>query len=119
MQEAHLEDFLVTFKRYSYSHLYKKRTSDKKDGLLLLYREDIFNLLEFSKVEMFQTDDWLLNRDNVGLVAKFSLKESPNTKFVISTTHLLFNPRRNDIRLGQVQILLAEIERIAFIENTR
>lgn len=34
-------------------------------------------------------------------------------KFVVATTHLLYNPKRQDIRLAQVQILLAELDRIA------
>lgn len=109
---------MIPFQENGFSYLYKKKTNNKTDGLLLLYKEDLFNLLDFSKVELYQTDIELLSRDNVGLVAKFSLKESPETKFVIATTHLLFNPRRNDVRLGQVQLLFAEIERISFIEST-
>lgn len=118
VQAEHLADFLIPFQNSGFSYLYKKRTNDKKDGLLLLYKTDLFNLLEFSKVELYQNGVELLSRDNVGLVAKFSLIESPETKFVVATTHLLFNPRRNDVRLSQVQVLFSEIERIAFLENT-
>lgn len=32
---------------------------------------------------------------------------------MVSTTHLLFNPKRHDIRLAQMQVLLAELDRIA------
>jgi protein angel len=32
---------------------------------------------------------------------------------VVCTTHLLYNPRRQDIRLAQVQVLLAELDRHA------
>jgi protein angel len=39
-------------------------------------------------------------------------------KFVVATTHLLYNPRRQDIRLAQIQILLAELDRISRIDNT-
>ncbi|KAL7306298.1 hypothetical protein TKK_0001727 [Trichogramma kaykai] len=117
MQEEHLQEFLIPFKENGFTHLYKKRTNDKKDGLLLMYKQDLFNLLDYSKVELYQKNIELLSRDNVGLIAKFSLKESPDTKFVIATTHLLYNPRRNDVRLGQVQLLFAEIERIAFVQN--
>ncbi|XP_058790822.1 protein angel-like [Phymastichus coffea] len=118
VQYQYLQEILIPFQENGFTHLYKKRTNDKKDGLLVLYKEDLFNLLEFSKVELYQNGIELLSRDNVGLVAKFSLKESPETKFVVATTHLLFNPRRNDVRLGQIQLLFAEIERIAFVENT-
>lgn len=119
MQEDHLLDFIVPFKERGYEYLYKKRTNDKKDGLLLLYRGDQFTLLDYVKVELYQSGVELLNRDNVGIIAKLCLRDSPETQVVISTTHLLYNPRRNDVRLAQIQLLLAEIERIAFIENTR
>ncbi|KAK2586648.1 hypothetical protein KPH14_011693 [Odynerus spinipes] len=118
MQEEHLSEFLKPFQELNYKYLYKKRTNDKEDGLLLLYRSDQFNLIDYAKVELYQPGVKLLNRDNVGIVAKLSFCDSPNTQIVIATTHLLFNPRRNDVRLAQTQLLLTEIERIAFIENT-
>lgn len=49
------------------------------------------------------------------MVCKFELISDPSIKFVVATTHLLYNPRRQDIRLAQVQILLAELDRIAKI----
>lgn len=118
MQEDYLLDFIIPFKQLGYDYLYKKRTNDKKDGLLLLYRSDQFTLLDYAKVELYQSGIELLNRDNVGIIAKFSLKDSPETQFVVATTHLLYNPKRNDVRLAQIQLLLAEIERIAFVENS-
>lgn len=118
MQEDHLQDFLEPFQSMGYDYLYKKRTNDKIDGLLLLYRSDQLVLLEHAKVELYQSGIELLSRDNVGIIAKLAVKDSPETQLVIATTHLLYNPRRNDVRLGQTQLLLAEIERIAFLENT-
>ncbi|XP_046832050.1 protein angel isoform X1 [Vespa crabro] len=118
MQEKYLNEFLKPFKELGYKYLYKKRTNDKEDGLLLLYHSDQFNLIDYMKVEFYQPGIELLNRDNVGIVAKLSFRDSPNTQIVVATTHLLFNPRRNDIRLAQTQLLLTEIEKIAFIENT-
>ena len=118
MQQGHLEDFLSPFKAKGYDYLYKKRTNDKDDGLLLMYRADQLSILDYVKVEMYQTGIELLSRDNVALVVKFALKENPDTQIVVATTHLLYNPKRNDVRLGQTQILLSEIERLAFVENT-
>lgn len=118
MQEDHLSEFLIVFEQWGYSYLYKKRTNDKKDGLLFLYRSDQFILIDHAKVELYQSGIELLSRDNVGIVAKLAVKDSPQTQLVIATTHLLYNPRRNDVRLGQTQLLLAEIERFAFLRNT-
>lgn len=49
----------------------------------------------------------------MAIIAKFALKSKPSTSFVVSTTHLLFNPKRHDIRLAQIQVLLAELDRVA------
>lgn len=119
MLEDHLLDFVAPFRELGYEYLYKRRTNDKRDGLLLLYRGDQFTLLDYAKVELYQSSIEILNRDNVGIIAKLSLRDSPETQIVVATTHLLYNPRRNDVRLAQIQLLLAEIERIAFIENTQ
>ncbi|CAG0915964.1 unnamed protein product [Notodromas monacha] len=35
--------------------------------------------------------------------------------FFIATTHLLYNPRRHDVRLAQMAILLAELDRLTFV----
>lgn len=61
----------------------------------------------------------ILNRCNVAVIAKLALKANPKVQFVVSTTHLLFNPRRHDIRLAQVQLLLAELDRIAHNYETQ
>ncbi|XP_043285077.1 protein angel-like isoform X2 [Venturia canescens] len=115
----HLEEFLVVFKKSGYDYIYKQRTNDKRDGLLLLYRANQLKLVEHVQVELYQPDIDILNRDNVAIVAKFSLVESPETNFIISTTHLLYNPRRNDVRLAQTQLLFAELERLAFVKCTK
>ncbi|XP_014480671.1 PREDICTED: protein angel isoform X2 [Dinoponera quadriceps] len=119
MLEDHLPEFVAPLRELGYEYLYKKRTNDKKDGLLLLYRSDQFTLLDYAKVELHQSGIEVLNRDNVGIIAKLSLRDSPETQFIAATTHLLYNPRRADVRLAQTQLLLAEIERMAFVEDTR
>ncbi|XP_074111947.1 protein angel isoform X1 [Cotesia typhae] len=118
MQMEHLEEFLVPFLEQGFDYLYKKRTNDTRDGLLLLYQPSLFKLEDYVYVEYHQTNEDILNRDNVGIVVKFSLTESPDSCIVISTTHLLYNPKRNDVRLAQTQILFAEVDRIAFVKNT-
>jgi endonuclease/exonuclease/phosphatase family metal-dependent hydrolase len=58
----------------------------------------------------------LLDRENVAVVCKFGLKSDPSVKFLVATTHLLYNPKRQDIRLAQIQILLAELDRISKVK---
>lgn len=54
-----------------------------------------------------------MNRENVAIIIKLALKSSPFVEFIVATTHLLYNPRRQDIRLAQCQVLLAELDRYA------
>ena len=59
----------------------------------------------------------LLDRDNIAVI----LELRPRTAFYagtvekicVTTTHLLFNPKRGDIKMGQLMVLLAELDRCA------
>ncbi|XP_040168753.1 protein angel [Anopheles arabiensis] len=114
LQETHAESFCSGLPQH-YAMLYKKRTgNDKTDGCALFYRRDLFELVTHHKVEFYQPKVNKLNRENVAIIAKLALKANPRAKLVISTTHLLYNPRRQDVRLAQVQVLLAELDRLAF-----
>lgn len=84
------------------------------DGCAIYYRKDILTLVEHIDVEFLQPNVTILNRDNVAIIAKFAPKDNPSAEFLVATTHLLYNPRRQDVRLAQTQVLLSEIERIAF-----
>lgn len=61
----------------------------------------------------------ILNRYNVGIIAKFSSKRLRDVEFIVATTHLLYNPRRDDIRTAQLQILLAELDRMSVHSRTK
>ncbi|XP_050080550.1 protein angel [Anopheles maculipalpis] len=114
LQENHIETFCSRLKQ-DYAMLYKKRTGgDKTDGCALFYRRDLFDLVSDHKVEFYQPNVNKLNRENVAIIAKLALKANPRAKLVVSTTHLLYNPNRQDIRLAQIQVLLAELDRFAY-----
>lgn len=60
-----------------------------------------------------------MNRHNVGIVLLLrplvaqgaALKES-GPPLCLANTHLLFNPRRGDVKLAQLAIMLAEIDAV-------
>ena len=101
------------FDSLGYKHVLKARTGDKTDGCVIFYKGDMFNLEEVSDLEYRIDRVKLLDRDNIGLVCRFSPITSPTTPLVIGTTHLLYNPRRADIRLCQTAMFLAELDRLA------
>lgn len=72
----------------------------------------------YSPLEYFSQGIHCLDRDNIGLVARFKPKKSPEDAIVVATTHLLYNPRRFDVRLAQMQLLLAEIDKLAYNKDT-
>lgn len=98
---------------------YKRRTGTKTDGCAVCYKHSRFQLISLSPVEYFRPGLDILNRDNVGLVLLLQpvLPEDLGLKTVsplcVANTHVLFNPRRGDIKLAQVALLLAEIDKIA------
>lgn len=118
VQESHLEKYYDQLKTYGYLYIYKKRTGIRTDGCAIFYKNSKFNLVEYAAVEFYQPGVSLLNRDNIALIAKFSSKGEKNGEVIVTTTHLLYNPKREDVRLAQLQVLLAEIDRIAYIDTS-
>lgn len=60
-----------------------------------------------------------MNRDNVGIVVRLRpVRHSRcQQELVIANTHLLFNPKRGDIKLAQLQLLLAATDHMAYAEH--
>ena len=96
--------------RDSYSH----RGSDKPDGCGIFYKKNLFKLSDISVINYFRGNKTLLDRQNSAVVVKLEFTKHPGTYIVIATTHLLYNQNRQDVKLGQMQVLLAEIDRIAY-----
>lgn len=97
-----------------YKGIYKRRTGNNIDGVAIYYKTDVFQLADYTSVEYFQPGIDVLDRHNVGLIAKLAMKANPRKHLVVATTHLLFNRNRHDVKLAQTMILLAEVERFAF-----
>ncbi|XP_065091691.1 protein angel homolog 2 [Ochlerotatus camptorhynchus] len=115
MQDNHKDQFSSGLANFKYEMIFKKRTGEKTDGCAIYYRWDLFELVECHDVEYYQPGVKCLDRENVAIIAKFRVKSDPSRSLVVGTTHLLYNPRRQDIRLAQVQVLLAELDRLAFL----
>lgn len=92
-------------------YVYKKKTGHRTDGCAIVYDSSKFQLLDQRAVELHDHQVALLNRENVALFAKFRFKldSDPCKEFVIATTHLLYNPKRNDVRCAQVNRMLEEL----------
>ncbi|KAJ9580099.1 hypothetical protein L9F63_004241, partial [Diploptera punctata] len=114
VQASHVDSFYSQLKYLGYEGIFKKRTGDNVDGVAIYYKRELFDLVDYTSVEYFQPGIDILNRHNVGLIAKLAVKGHPQQHIVVATTHLLFNPKRHDVKLAQMQLLLTEMERYAF-----
>ena len=52
----------------------------------------------------------IYNRDNIALIGIFKLVEIPNTIIIFATTHLVYNVKRGDVKLGQIYQLTNTLE---------
>ncbi|XP_007109815.1 protein angel homolog 2 isoform X2 [Physeter macrocephalus] len=94
---------------------YKMRTGRKPDGCAICFKHSKFSLISVNPVEFYRRDVPLLDRDNVGLVLLLQPKipSTASPAICVANTHLLYNPRRGDIKLTQLAMLLAEISSVA------
>lgn len=102
-----------------YTCVYKRRTGTKTDGCAICYQSTSFAEVAVSKVEFFRPETKLLDRHNVGIVLLLQplVVQGAEVKkmcplLCVANTHLLFNPRRGDVKLAQLAIMLAEIDSV-------
>lgn len=117
VQSSHYHTYYLPWLTFrGYEGFFKKRTGTKADGCAIFYKTNTFSLIEHCSVEYRQPSAQnVLDRDNVGLIVKLAPVKRPNsTPLCVATTHLLYNPRRYDVKLAQAVLLLSEIDRLCF-----
>ncbi|KAJ0063101.1 hypothetical protein NL108_012565, partial [Boleophthalmus pectinirostris] len=120
VQENHFyQQFYPVLTQMGYTCVYKRRTGTKTDGCATCYRSSCFTELSIIEVEYFRTEIELLDRHNVAIIVLLrpmiiqgSEVKAQGPPLCVANTHLLFNPRRGDIKLAQLAILLAEIDKV-------
>lgn len=96
-----------------YTCIYKRRTGSRTDGCAVCYQSERFTQLSVNLLEFYRSDCQLLDRDNVGIVLllqPITEQGEALSPICVANTHLLFNPRRGDVKLAQLAIVLAEID---------
>ncbi|KAK1411740.1 hypothetical protein QVD17_32434 [Tagetes erecta] len=113
------QDFQQPLKIRGYNGIWKMRTGDPIDGCAIFWRSSRFKLLHEEAIEFNKFG----LRDNVAQICVFeSLREKSSSgspapapapcsegrrnKVVICNIHVLYNPKRGEIKLGQVRLLL-------------
>lgn len=108
-----------------YNCVYKRRTGTKTDGCATCYHIRCFSEVSVSALEFYRPETKLLDRHNVAIVLLLrpvvggSNAKALGPLLCVVNTHLLFNPRRGDVKLAQLAILLAEMDRVVQSHKAR
>ncbi|KAK8923503.1 hypothetical protein KSP39_PZI019589 [Platanthera zijinensis] len=99
-------DLERNLKKDGYAGRYKPRTGHAKDGCAIFWKNKRFHLLEEQAIEFSA----LGLRENVAQLFVFETdrQRSDSRRVIVGNIHVLFNPKRGDIKLGQVRILLQQ-----------
>ncbi|XP_040999291.1 carbon catabolite repressor protein 4 homolog 3 isoform X2 [Juglans microcarpa x Juglans regia] len=94
-----LSDILV---KAGYAGSYKRRTGDAADGCAMFWKADEFRLLEGQSIEFKEFG----LRDNVAQLSVFEMRKDESRRLLVGNIHVLYNPSRGDVKLGQIRFLL-------------
>ncbi|GAB4860961.1 hypothetical protein Ancab_036121 [Ancistrocladus abbreviatus] len=93
-------DLLSIMQKAGYIGLYKRRTGDNVDGCAVFWKADKLHLLGGESIEFKRHG----LRDNVAQLSVFEMIKTKR-RFVVGNIHVLYNPSRGDVKLGQVRML--------------
>ncbi|PON90749.1 Endonuclease/exonuclease/phosphatase [Trema orientale] len=121
------QDLEEELKLRGYSGIWKRRTGYPVDGCAIFWRASRFKLLYEESIEFNK----LGLRDNVAQICVLELlsqncdenaaplqtSSAGSNKVVICNIHVLYNPKRGEIKLGQVRTLLGRAHAVSKIWN--
>ncbi|WOL02855.1 hypothetical protein Cni_G11574 [Canna indica] len=113
------DDLADLFRKDGYYGIYKQRTGEASDGCAIFWKEKEFTLLHQEDIEFKKFG----LRDNVAQLcllkvspnhshvlvdkdANSEMEPMPHRTLLVGNIHVLFNPNRGDIKLGQMRLLL-------------
>uniref|UniRef100_A0A2N9HKA7 Endonuclease/exonuclease/phosphatase domain-containing protein n=1 Tax=Fagus sylvatica TaxID=28930 RepID=A0A2N9HKA7_FAGSY len=98
-----LSEILV---KAGYVGSYKRRTGDTVDGCAMFWKANEFRLLEGESIEF----KGFGLRDNVAQLSVFEMCKDESRRLLIGNIHVLYNPSRGDVKLGQIRFLLSKAQ---------
>ncbi|CAN8269101.1 unnamed protein product [Cochlearia groenlandica] len=94
-------DLFRMMEKAGYDGSYKRRTGDNIDGCAMFWKADRFRVLERENIEFSQFG----MHDNVAQLSVLELRKFKSRKLVLGNIHVLYNPSRGDVKLGQIRLL--------------
>jgi len=111
------ENFIKELNSYGYEFAFKPRTGTHSEGCALAWKNDRYELIDLLSIGFNMNKDGnniseIYGRDNIALISILKVLEIPNTVILFATTHLLFNVKRGDIKLGQTYQFVNVLEEL-------
>nr|GEW49468.1 carbon catabolite repressor protein 4 homolog 5 isoform X2 [Tanacetum cinerariifolium] len=116
------EDLNRILHKDGFRGVYQARTGDARDGCAIFWKHKLFSLVNEDNIEFKEFG----LRDNVAQFCVLKMNESqnhiddienlkaqPSRNILIGNIHVLFNPSRGDIKLGQVRLFLDMAHRLS------
>lgn len=100
------KDMDKSLEELGYAGCWTKRTGDRRDGLAMYWRQDAFHQVKSDYIKFVQ----LGLRDNVSQIILLESRNNKKYRIIVGNIHVLFNPKRGDIKLAQVRTMLERIE---------
>ncbi|KAI4341493.1 hypothetical protein MLD38_026211 [Melastoma candidum] len=102
-------DIFNILQKAGYRSSYKRRTGDAADGCAIFWKANEFKLLEMESIEYKKYG----LRDNVAQLAVFKMCRAESRRFVVGNIHVLYNPSRGEVKLGQIRFFSSRAAELA------
>ena len=111
------EKFIKELNSYGYEFAFKPRIGNHSEGCGIAWKIEKYELIDllsigFNMNKSANNKSEVYDRDNIALIGIFKLNQIPNIIVIFSTTHLIFNVKRGDVKLGQIYQLMNILEQL-------
>mmetsp|Transcript_7945 Transcript_7945/g.15456 ORF Transcript_7945/g.15456 Transcript_7945/m.15456 type:complete len:279 (+) Transcript_7945:5041-5877(+) len=76
---------------------------------MILWKSSKFDLVFSREVQYYAPGSKVYCKPNVGLICGLASREEPRKLLIVGTTHILYNQRRGDIQVGQLDFMLRSL----------
>ena len=110
-------EFMKELNNIGYEVAFKPRTGKHSEGCAIAWKVDKYEMIDLLSIGFNMNKDennsnGIYSRDNIALIGIFKVKNKENTIILFSTTNLVFNIKRGDIKLGQCYQLVLVLEQL-------
>eukprot|EP01068_Selenidium_serpulae_P014819 Selendium_serpulae@DN6146_c0_g4_i1.p1 len=114
IDDEEFDCFKSGFAQCGYEGRFKKKTGDKKDGVATFWRSGRFKLLKEEELDFHFTETGVMYGHQVAkfVVLKDIVDPVRSNCIIVANTHIIFNSKRGDTKLGQIGHILEVVYRL-------